>query len=141
MPDSPRGPLELADDLDGDQLDQAYWPVHREAFTRVFAARTRDEWMRIFEDTDACVAPVLSLAEAPEHPHMVAREVFADVGGAPQPRVAPRFSRTPGLAPTPPRRPGQDTGRVLERWGFGPEEIEKLAAGHAVHCGDEARSS
>ncbi|HEY5185746.1 MAG TPA: CaiB/BaiF CoA-transferase family protein [Actinomycetes bacterium] len=125
--------LGLTGQLEGHQLDVRHWPDHRERFAAVFATRTRDEWADHFAGTDACVAPVLSLTEAPAHPHLAARGVFADVSGSPQPVVAPRFSRTPGLPPTPERQPGQDTDAALEAWGFTAEEIQALVDAHAVH--------
>ncbi len=101
----------------GVHLDPTTWPGQREAFTRVFGTRTRDEWAEHFAGTDACVAPVLSLAEAPHHPHLVARGTFSTVDGTVVPAVAPRFSRTPGRAPTAPR-PVDD--EVLRSWGIDP---------------------
>jgi alpha-methylacyl-CoA racemase len=113
-------------DLPGRQNDRGSWPAHRAAFAAEFRSRTRDEWAAVFEGTDACVAPVLSLAEAPEHPHMSARGIFASVEGAVQPVVAPRFSETPGRAPTPEHRAGADTEAVLAAWGWSTEEIRGL---------------
>lgn len=80
--------------------DPAQWPVQREALARLLMSRTRDEWCSLLDGTDACVAPVLSMAEAPEHPHNRARSTFIEVDGIVQPAPAPRFSRTP--APPPP---------------------------------------
>jgi alpha-methylacyl-CoA racemase len=114
------------------QLDVAGWPVQRARFAEVFAQRTRDEWAGIFAGTDACVAPVLSPAEAAAHPHNVARQVFADVGGIPQPGPAPRFGRTAADKPEPPRRPGTDTDAVLAGLGLKPAEIESLRAAGVV---------
>jgi len=74
------------------QEDLSSWPAMRRAFTDIFATRPRDEWAAHFEDTDACVAPVLTLRESTQHPHMQARGVFGDENGATLPRVAPRFS-------------------------------------------------
>ena len=78
------------------QHDRAGWPALRARFAAVFATRTRDDWMRAFADSDACVAPVLAFGEAAAHPHAVARGSYATVGGVTQPAPAPRFSRTPG---------------------------------------------
>ncbi|MBV8993003.1 MAG: CoA transferase [Pseudonocardiales bacterium] len=87
--------LELADaELPG-QLDQAGWPLLRQRFTAVFASRTRDEWTEVFEDTDACVTPVLSFSEVPTHPHIAARHTITTLDGVLQAAPAPRFSRTP----------------------------------------------
>ena len=109
-------------DLTGEELpaqhDVGGWPVLRARFAEVFAGRTRDEWTRHFEGTDACVAPVLSLGEAPRHPHLVARETFAEEFGIRQPTSAPRFSETPGRIAGPPPAPGAHTESVLSEWGL-----------------------
>ena len=99
------------------QLDPSGWPVLRARFTEVIAGRTRDEWVAVFDGTDACVTPVLSFEEAPAHPHMAERETIVSIDGVPQAAPAPRFSRTPSAKPTPPRAPGADTGAVLADWG------------------------
>jgi alpha-methylacyl-CoA racemase len=85
-----------------EQQDRAGWPVLRQRFTEAFAARSRDEWMAVFEGTDACVAPVLTFAEVPEHPHIAARGTIITLDGVPQAAPAPRFSRTVPDFPTPP---------------------------------------
>jgi alpha-methylacyl-CoA racemase len=95
--------LGLAGDALPDQYDEAGWPVLRECFARRFAERTRAEWTEVFAATDACVAPVLSPAEAPDHPHHRARGTFVDVAGVTQPAPAPRFGRTPPAPPRPDR--------------------------------------
>ena len=77
------------------QMDRTRWDEAREILAKVFRSKTRSQWCQIFEGTDACVAPVLSLSEAPEHPHNRARGSFVEVGGVTQPAPAPRFSRTP----------------------------------------------
>ncbi|MER7005398.1 CaiB/BaiF CoA-transferase family protein [Dactylosporangium sp. NPDC000555] len=125
-------------DLEFDQFDRASWPAMRDAFKDTFAGRTRDEWARHFEGTDACVAPVLSLAEAPSHPHMAARGVFHQLADGYEPQVAPRFSRTPGRLPGSVRTVGQDSASVLAQAGFSPAEIEEMAREGVVHL---ARSS
>ena len=102
-----------------EQLDHAGWPVLRQRFTDAFASRNRDEWMAVFEGTDACVAPVLSFAEVPAHPHIAARGTVIEIGGVPQAAPAPRFSRTVPDRPTPPPQPGADTAAVLADWGVG----------------------
>jgi alpha-methylacyl-CoA racemase len=96
------------------QHDQAGWPVLRERFARCFAARTRAEWTEVFAGSDACVTPVLSPAEAPDHPHNRARQTFVEVDGRPQPAPAPRFSRTPPAAPR--GEVATTVGRILEDW-------------------------
>ncbi len=114
------------------QMDIPEWPVLREKFTEIFAQRTRDEWAAVFAGTDACVAPVLSPAEAAAHPHNAARGVFTEVAGISQPAPAPRFGRSAVDQPEPPRRPGADTDRVLggrpAGLGLGPAEIADLRA-------------
>jgi alpha-methylacyl-CoA racemase len=101
------------------QHDRAGWPLLRERFAAAFAARDRDHWAGVFDGTDACVTPVLDLAEAPRHQHALARNGFVTLGGVVQPRPAPRFSRTPAAEPVPPRVPGEDTEAVLRDWGVG----------------------
>ena len=98
----------------------------RELFRERFATRTRDEWASHFEGTDACVAPVLSLAEAPDHPHNVSRGTFVDVAGVVQPAPAPRFSVTHTEASPVHGRVGQDTDHVLTRLGFDAAEIAEM---------------
>ncbi|MGA3540402.1 CaiB/BaiF CoA transferase family protein [Micromonosporaceae bacterium DT194] len=108
--------------LDGEELpaqhDVSGWPKLRARFAEVFAGRTREEWARHFEGTDACVAPVLSLGEAPQHPHLSARGTFTDEFGIRQPAPAPRFSQTPGRVAGPPPHPGAHTESVLSEWGL-----------------------
>jgi len=103
--------------------DQAEWPRLRERVAKIFATRTRDEWAQAFDGSDACVAPVLSLAEAPGHPHNASRGTFVDAHGYPQPGPAPRFSATPGAAGPPPR---EATEEVLTGAGYSGEEIAGL---------------
>jgi alpha-methylacyl-CoA racemase len=110
------------------QLDRDGWPVLRERFAAAFAARTRAEWEQIFAGTDACVSPVLSLAEAPEHPHARARDAFVDVGGVQQPAPAPRFGRSATGRPAAPPRPGADTDDVLACLGLVAADVADLRA-------------
>jgi alpha-methylacyl-CoA racemase len=110
------------------QHDRAGWPVLRARFAEVFATRTRDEWAAAFAGSDGCVAPVLGPAEAPGHPHNLARGTFADVAGVVQPAPAPRFSRSAAQAPSAPHRPGADTDAVLSEIGYDGEEIAGLRA-------------
>jgi alpha-methylacyl-CoA racemase len=120
--------LGLADaDLPG-QHDRARWPELRERFAAAFASRSRDEWAETFAGTDACVSPVLSLAEAPVHAHAIARNAFVDIGGVRQPAPAPRFGRTAAAAPAPPPRPGADTDSVLARLGLSGGDVADLRA-------------
>jgi crotonobetainyl-CoA:carnitine CoA-transferase CaiB-like acyl-CoA transferase len=84
------------------QRDRAGWPRWKEILTERFLTRTRDDWCRILEGTDACFAPVLSMAEAHAHPHNQARAAFIEVGGERQPAPAPRFGTTKLATPRPP---------------------------------------
>ena len=93
---------------------------------QVFKTKSRDEWCVLLEGTDACFAPVLSMEEAPHHPHNVARSSFVEVGGIMQPAAAPRFSRTPAARPTPPEHVGADTRTVLRGWDIPGDRIEEL---------------
>jgi alpha-methylacyl-CoA racemase len=96
--------------------DLARWGKLREAVAARFKTRTRDEWTAVFEGSDACVAPVLSLREAPAHPHLAARGTFTDHGGITQPAPAPRFSLTRTSVRTGPALPGADTADVARDW-------------------------
>ncbi|MEO6717380.1 MAG: CoA transferase, partial [Novosphingobium sp.] len=88
--------LGLSDDPDfAQQSDQSLWPDLKARLEAILLTRSRDEWCALMEDTDICFAPVLSLAEAPRHPHNVSRGTFIDVDGVIQPAPAPRFSATP----------------------------------------------
>jgi alpha-methylacyl-CoA racemase len=119
-----------ADDLPP-QLDQTSWPALRDRLAARFRTRTREEWCALLEGTDACVAPVLSLLEAPTHPHHQSRDTFVEVAGVAQPAPAPRFSRTPCATPTPPSG-DEDASETLAAWGLPRERIAHLAAGGAV---------
>lgn len=112
--------LELTDQDLPEQLDQAGWPLLRQRFTDTFASRSRDEWVAVFDGTDACVAPVLSFAEVPGHPHIAARGTVITVGRVPQAAPAPRFSRTRPDQPAPPPQPGADTAAVFADWDVTP---------------------
>jgi alpha-methylacyl-CoA racemase len=115
-----------------DQLDRDGWPVLRERLAGLFRTRTRDQWCELLAGTDACVAPVLGLGEAPSHPHNRARGTFVEVGGVTQPAPAPRFSRTPPGPPSPPVPPGAHTDQALADWGVDPGELARLRAAGAV---------
>ncbi|MDV7223384.1 CaiB/BaiF CoA transferase family protein [Streptomyces prunicolor] len=107
--------LGLADFADA-RRDWARWGELREAVAARFRSRTRDEWTDVFAGTDACVAPVLSLREAPHHPHLAARGTFTEHGGITQPAPAPRFSATPTSVRGGPALPGADTSDVARDW-------------------------
>ena len=108
----------LGEDAHGlHQGPAADWPAQRERLAAVLRRRPRDEWVALFQGTDACVAPVLSWAEAPDHPQNRARGSFATVAGVLQPAPCPRFSATGAAPPAPPSRPGADSAEILARWG------------------------
>lgn len=114
------------------QMDPSGWPELRRRFTEVFASRTRAEWCEALEGSDACFAPVLSMAEAAEHPHVKARATIVESQGVAQPAPSPRFSDTPGGIQGPPPWPGEHTDAVLADWGFDPAEVEALRKAGAV---------
>ena len=118
--------LGLAGEALPDQHDRAGWPALRERFATVIQTRTRDEWSAAFDGSDACVAPVLTFAEALAHPHNVARRGHVSVGGIEQPAPAPRFSRTSGEVSRPPPLRGESGHQALVDWGFGSADIERL---------------
>jgi alpha-methylacyl-CoA racemase len=101
------------------------WPAFKAELTRIFKTKPRDEWAQQFEGSDACVTPVLTLAEAAEHPHNRARQAFIDVGGVQQNAPAPRFSRTVPSHPTQPPKTGADTDAVMKEWGIDGGLVDK----------------
>jgi len=113
----------------GEQMDPASWPRSKALLSAKFRTRTRDEWARIFADSDACVAPVLRWDEAPQHPHLAARGTFVTIDGVTQPAPAPRFSRTPPHVPHPPAAPGE--AKALAEWSS-PEEVAAWRAAGVV---------
>jgi len=110
------------------QMDRTAWPSLKEKIAAVVKTKSRDEWDAIMLGSDVCYAPVLSLAEAPKHPHNAARKTFVEIDGVVQPAPAPRFSRTEpqvqNIAP--------DPRAALAAWGFSPAEIDALASAGAV---------
>lgn len=114
-----RDKLGLKDDAAFDaQMDRSQWPALSAKIAAIIKTKTRDEWSALMEGTDVCFAPVLSMAEAPAHPHNVARETFVEVDGLVQPNVAPRFSRTPGAVQGSAAQAGADTDKILSDWGI-----------------------
>jgi alpha-methylacyl-CoA racemase len=123
----------LGVEVPGEQYDRTTWEAQRSVFAEAFLSRPRDEWAAHFEGTDACVAPVLSLREAPHHPQLLARGTFAADGhGHPVPRTGPRLSATPLLEPGPEPVPGADTRAHLLAHGFSEAEVEALITSGAV---------
>ena len=106
------------------QWDRSQWPALKEKLAAVLATRTRDAWCAVFEGSDACVAPVLDMDEAPLHAHNLSRNTFIEVNGIIQPAPAPRFSGTPAGQPTPPQPDGD--AQVLSDWGFSADELACL---------------
>ena len=123
-------------DLDGepmpDRANPDNWPAVREILAARIATRTRDEWAKLAEGTDACLTPVLSPWEAAAHPHNAARGTFVSVGGVVQPAPAPKFTRTPAARPTPPSPTGGDTDAVLAELGLTTDEISALRVDRVV---------
>lgn len=100
------------------QHDRQNWPAMRAKFASIFLKRTRDQWCKVFEDTDACVSPILALDELQSHPHHLRRESFIDVQGQMQPAPSPRFSRTQSKIAGPPVDRGEGGSVALGDWGF-----------------------
>ena len=122
--------LDLTDLPDRD--DRTQWPALRERFAGRFKAKTRDEWVEAFAGLDACVAPVLSLDEAPRHPANVERDVFVEVDGVIHPNAAPRLDRTPGAVHGRAAAAGEHTEEILTRLGLTTDEIAGLKEDGAV---------
>ncbi|MES2484117.1 MAG: CaiB/BaiF CoA-transferase family protein [Pseudomonadota bacterium] len=119
-----------------DQHDRSGWPAMQATFAAVFRTRTRDEWAALAAGTESCITPVLSMGEAPQHPHLVERGTFVEVDGVVQPAPAPRFSRTPAAIQGAPARPGQHTREVLRDWGFADAEVDGLLAAGAARLAE-----
>ncbi|MCO5397832.1 CaiB/BaiF CoA transferase family protein [Ralstonia soli] len=124
--------LDLREDDMPDQHDRTRWPEMHERLAAAFRTRTRDEWSRLADGREACVTPVLSMAEAPDHPHLRARETLVEYDGVVQPAPAPRFSRTPGAIQRPPASAGEHSEEILRDWGFTSDEIAALREAAAI---------
>ncbi len=116
-----------------EQWEAARWPALRRELAAIFRTRTRDEWCRLLEGSDACFAPVLSMTEAPGHPHNAARRTFVTDEGVTQPAPAPRFDRTPAQLPTRAPRVGEHTSELLAAVGYTDAEIAALLDAGTVH--------
>jgi alpha-methylacyl-CoA racemase len=114
------------------QHDRSQWPRLKERFAAIFRTRTRDAWVRHFEGSDACVAPVLRMGEVASHPHAVARGAWISEHGMRMPAPAPRLSRTPLAVGGPAPNPGRDTDAVLRDCGYADAEIAELRAQRSV---------
>ena len=110
----------------GPQMDAGQWAPFKDELAEVFKQKTRDEWCAIMEGSDVCFAPVLSILEAPQHPHNKHRATFVEVDGVTQPAPAPRFSRTQAEISHAARPPGADTRDVLAGIGFDESKISAL---------------
>ena len=123
-------------ELDPEQLplhvDVNEWPRLREILTEAIGGYTRDELVKRAEGTDACLTPVLTPDEAAQHPHNLARQTFADVGGMTQPAPGPKFDRTPPATPQPPPEKGADTAEVLAEFGYDPQQLDALRSAGAI---------
>lgn len=127
------GKLGLPADLRGDGDDKAQWRAQGEVIAAAIRTKTRDEWAAVFEGSDACVAPVLTIAESEDHPHLAARGVlFRGEGGVLQAAPAPRFDRTPAPDVRPPLAAGADGTALLEEAGYGQDEIAALKKAGAL---------
>ena len=124
--------IELDEAALPDVANQANWPAIKHAIATRIKTRTRDDWCARLEGSDACFAPVLSLAEAPSHAHNRARGTFVEVDGVVQPAPAPRFSRTPSAKPTPPPSPGSAGDTDLAPWGLSADRLAALRSGGIV---------
>lgn len=111
-----------------DQDDRTQWDAMTDRFERLFATRERDHWVRIFEGSDACVAPVLSMAEARQDPHVANRETYVEAAGVVQAAPAPRFSVSVPRTPVPPTAPGADTDALLVELGYDSARIAAMRA-------------
>jgi alpha-methylacyl-CoA racemase len=118
--------LGLADSDFPHRMDRKHWPDYSKRIADVVRTKSRDEWMAIFENTDACVAPVLDMVEAPKHPHNAARGTFADAFGVIQPAPAPRFSRTEGAIQGHPPVAGEQTKSAMIDWGVAPDRVAAM---------------
>ncbi|MEO5724192.1 MAG: CaiB/BaiF CoA-transferase family protein [Ilumatobacteraceae bacterium] len=126
----------LSDDAEfGRQMDKQMWPHLKTRLAQVFETKTRDEWCTLMEHTDVCFAPVLTMSEAAQHPHNVARGTFVDIAGVRQPSPAPRFSRTKAEIDGLPAHPGQHTKQVLADWGIPAQRIDDVLASGAAKAG------
>jgi alpha-methylacyl-CoA racemase len=112
------------------QMDNACWPELSRRVAARIKEKTRDEWDEIMLGSDVCYAPVLSMTEAPTHPHNLSRQAFVEIGGVVQPAPAPRFSRTKPEVQGPPQ--AAQGGSALSSWGFSASQIERLASVGAI---------
>jgi alpha-methylacyl-CoA racemase len=123
------------------QMDASQWPTLKAKLADVMRTKTSAQWCEIMEGTDVCFAPVLTMSEAAEHPHNVARQTFIEIAGVTQPAPAPRFSRTSASLPSAPAHAGQHSSAVLADWGFSADRISILLASGAVADGSSKNAN
>ena len=109
-----------------DRINPAHWPAHKTRLAAVFRTKTRDAWAEIFAESDGCVVPVLSMDEAPHHPHNQTRGNFRLRDGVAEPAPAPRFSRSQAKPSAAPPLRGADNEAILRDFGFSDVEIKQL---------------
>ncbi|HEX4981691.1 MAG TPA: CoA transferase, partial [Ilumatobacteraceae bacterium] len=114
------------------QMDMTQWPALKQRVGELFRTRSRAEWCELMEGSEVCFAPVLTMSEAAEHPHNVARGTFVERSGRMQPAPAPRFSRTSPELERLPAHAGQHTREVLADWGFKEARIDELVESGAI---------
>lgn len=124
---------QLHDEIFDDQWDVLTWPGQRECLTTLFLSRPRDEWCQLLEGSDACVSPVLSLSEAPHHPHNVARQTFVTLIDGVSPAPAPRFSKTSSSPSEKAPQTGEQSIEILRNAGLDPNAIRALLKAGVVH--------
>ncbi|CAN1498482.1 CaiB Predicted acyl-CoA transferases/carnitine dehydratase [Caulobacteraceae bacterium] len=122
----------ITDPQFANQMSRDEWPELKAKLADVLSKKTQAEWCAIMDATDICFAPVLTLDEAPNHAHNVARETFVTVEGVVQPAPAPRFSATPGAIQGPPPKIGAHNDEALGQWGFSAAEVDALRASGAI---------
>lgn len=115
-----------------DQGDRASWPINRETLKEVFLTKTRAEWAELMENSDVCFGQILSMGEAMQHPHNVARGTFIEVDGIKQPGPAPKFLRTPSKTPMGVAYAGEHSKEGLADWGFAAAEVDRLESAGAI---------
>tara|TARA_B110000116_G_scaffold257489_1_gene257679 strand:- start:125 stop:1255 length:1131 start_codon:yes stop_codon:yes gene_type:complete len=116
----------LEDSIYDNQMSRENWPDLKKEIAKVFLNKTRDEWCDLMEGTDVCFAPVLSMWEAPQHPHNIARKTFIELEGLDQPAPAPRFSKTVSEVRSPPALAGEHTDEILNEIGIDSDQIKIL---------------
>ena len=116
----------LEDSIYDNQMSRENWPDLKKEIAKVFLNKTRDEWCDLMEGTDVCFAPVLSMWEAPQHPHNIARKTFIELEGLDQPAPAPRFSKTISEVRSPPALAGEHTDEILNEIGIDSNQIKTL---------------